>query len=214
MVRAVTVAWTFTGLGAASVVALLLSESRAGRVRLAAKPAASVCFLVTAVSLGALDTAYGSWVLVALVLSALGDVALLGRATPLFLGGLVSFLVGHLAYVVAFAVRGVDAAWLGAAALVLAPPLVVVLRWLLPHAGSLRAPVLLYAVVISAMVAAAAGTVGFDRDARILVGALAFYLSDLAVARDRFVEESPRNGWWGLPLYYGAQFLLAWTVVA
>ena len=43
-------------------------------------------------------------------------------------------------------------------------------------------------------------------------GALAFYLSDLSVARDRFVRPAFVNRAWGLPLYYGAQFVLAATV--
>jgi hypothetical protein len=46
----------------------------------------------------------------------------------------------------------------------------------------------------------------------ILAAAVAFYLSDLAVARDRFVAPGFRNRLWGLPLYYGAQLLFVWTV--
>jgi hypothetical protein len=38
---------------------------------------------------------------------------------------------------------------------------------------------------------------------------LAFYLSDLAVARDRFVARAFVNRLWGLPLYYAAQILFA-----
>jgi hypothetical protein len=36
--------------------------------------------------------------------------------------------------------------------------------------------------------------------------------SDVAVARDRFVVRSLANSLWGLPLYFVAQLLLAWTV--
>jgi hypothetical protein len=36
--------------------------------------------------------------------------------------------------------------------------------------------------------------------------------SDVAVARDRFVAPSVGNRLWGLPLYFVAQLLLAWTV--
>jgi uncharacterized membrane protein YhhN len=48
----------------------------------------------------------------------------------------------------------------------------------------------------------------------ILAGAVAFYLSDLSVANDRFVHESFFNKLWGLPLYYAAQILLAASVRA
>ena len=41
------------------------------------------------------------------------------------------------------------------------------------------------------------------------VGALAFYFSDISVARDRFVGAGFGNRLWGLPLYYFAQILFA-----
>jgi len=60
----------------------------------------------------------------------------------------------------------------------------------------------------------AAGTVGHAGMPAIFVGAFAFYLSDLAVARQRFVAKSFWNKAWGLPLYFGAQLILAWTTGA
>jgi len=66
--------------------------------------------------------------------------------------------------------------------------------------------------VISLMVMCAAGTVWEHGDPVILLGAAAFYVSDLAVARDHFVVRGFTNKLWGLPLYFGAQLLLAWTV--
>ena len=208
-----TTAAAATLIGSVFVVVLVWSETRATRIRFATKPLASLCFLVTALTAGAFDSDYGTWVFVALVLSAIGDIALLGSTSPTFLAGLVSFLLGHVAYVVAFAVRGLDAAWTVVGSLAMVLPLVVVLRWLLPHAGEMRAPVAVYALVISAMVATAAGTVALEGDGRILAAAILFWVSDLAVARNRFVAPGPANRLWGLPLYYGAQFLFAWTVV-
>jgi hypothetical protein len=38
---------------------------------------------------------------------------------------------------------------------------------------------------------------------------VAFYLSDLSVARDRFIAPSIENKVWGWPLYFGAQMVLA-----
>lgn len=43
----------------------------------------------------------------------------------------------------------------------------------------------------------------------LLVAPLAFFVSDLAVARDRFVEPGFVNRFVGLPLYYGAQIVFA-----
>jgi hypothetical protein len=45
----------------------------------------------------------------------------------------------------------------------------------------------------------------------VVVGALAFTASDVSVARDRFVQPAFHNRAWGLPLYFGAQLLLAMT---
>jgi uncharacterized membrane protein YhhN len=132
-----------------------------------------------------------------------------------FAAGLAAFLLGHLAFAVAFAVRGLSPAWLGGGALATAAVALPVARWLLPHVpDALRLPVRAYVLVISAMVACAAGTFGASHDQALLVGALAFFLSDLAVARERFVAKDLANKLWGLPLYYGAQLLLAWTAGA
>jgi len=203
-----------TVIGALAVVALVWSERAGNPIRLVAKPLASVCFIGVALVAGAADTGYGRWVLIALVLSAIGDVALLGRSSATFLVGLASFLLGHVAYCIAFVERGADLRAILVAALVMVVPGLAVVRWLWPHVpDEMRAPVAAYAVVISAMVACAVGTVVREGDVRILAAAIGFYCSDLSVARDRFVAPGPVNRVWGLPLYYAAQFLFAWTVI-
>ena len=107
-------------VGAVAVVALVWSERVGSAVRLVAKPLASVCFVGVGLVAGAADTVYGRWVLVALVLSAIGDVALLGRSSATFLVGLGSFLLGHVAYCVAFVARGADLRAILISALVMA----------------------------------------------------------------------------------------------
>jgi len=202
------------GLTAAALAVLLAAEWRGSRaVRWAAKPLASAGFLAAALSAGALGSGYGRTVLVALVLCFAGDVLLIPRARASFLAGLVAFLLGHLAFAAAFAGRGQDAAWLGAAALAVLPAAAAALRWLGPHVEpAMRVPVRAYVAVISVMVLLAAGAVGAAGRPVILAGALCFYVSDLAVARERFVASTPWNRMWGLPLYYGAQLLLAASV--
>lgn len=198
-----------------SLVALLASEARGLRAGVwIAKPLASTGFLGFALVLGALGTGYGQMVLVALVLCWLGDVLLIPRgARGTFLAGLVSFLLGHLAFAAAFLQRGAASAWVAGAGLACAGIAVLALRWLWPHVGgSMRGPVVAYVAVISAMVVCAAGAVGAGATALILAGAVAFFVSDLAVARERFVARSFGNKLWGLPLYYGATLLLAASV--
>lgn len=201
-------------LTVAALAGLLVAEARdIRRLAFVCKPLASTGFVGAAVAAGALGTAYGRAVLAALVLSWIGDVLLLSKRSGPFLGGLASFLLGHVAFGVAFVLHGTDRLWALAALAILIVPAVLVDRWLRPHVpADLKIPVRAYIVVITGMLALAAGTSGAGATPRILAGALAFYLSDLSVARDRFIREAFVNRLWGLPLYYGAQLLLALTV--
>jgi len=198
-----------------AMLAMIETERRDSAIgRAIAKLSASTAFVAAAVFAGALDSGYGLWVLVALVLSWLGDACLLSKARAWFLGGLVSFLLGHLAFGVAFVVRGFDPVSLAMATGGMVVPAIVVGRWLIPRVdGKMRGPVLAYMLVITAMVALAVSTVTLWGNGWILVAAVSFYLSDLAVARDRFVAPGLSNRLWGLPLYYGAQVIFAWTIL-
>ena len=109
--------------------------------------------------------------------------------------------------------RGLDPRAAGFALLAVLPASSFALREILPHVPlRMRRAVLAYLVAISGMLVCAAGTVGHAGRPAIALGAIAFYLSDLAVARERFVSKSFTNKLWGLPLYFGAQLLLASTV--
>jgi uncharacterized membrane protein YhhN len=66
-------------------------------------------------------------------------------------------------------------------------------------------------VVIGAMATLACGVTAAGGPWQVALGALAFTASDVAVARDRFVQGEFSNRAWGLPLYYGAQLLIAVT---
>ena len=192
---------------------LVASYRRDPRLEWATKPLAALTFIAAAVARGSLETTYGQVLTFGLVLAAIGDVLLIPKSKRSFLFGLVAFLFGHVAYGAAFVVRGIDVTALGVSAVVLAIVAVPILRWLWPHVpGPMRVPVASYVVVITTMVALAAATHVRAPELRILVGAIAFYLSDLAVARNRFVSEGFVNRAWGLPLYFGSQLVLASTV--
>lgn len=204
-------------LSAVSVLALLVAEHRAWRAGVwIAKPLASTAFIAAAVAAGAASSPYGRLILSGLVLSWLGDVLLIPRERPkVFLAGVVSFLLGHVAFAIAFLARGVALAWVGGVAVLAVAALVVVVRWLAPHLpDDMRAAAHAYMIVISIMVVTAGGTFGAAGNAAILIGAFAFYLSDISVARDRFVEHAFVNRLWGLPLYYFAQLALAYSTAA
>jgi uncharacterized membrane protein YhhN len=196
------------------VSGLLLAEHRqAGVARAVCKLGASSAFVAFAVSLGAATTTYGTLVLVALLLSWVGDALLLSGAERVFFGGLAAFLLAHVAYTVAFWTTGPPSLKFLAALLCFGAVGVVTLRWLWPHlTGGDRPPVVAYILVIVVMCAAATGSSSAVGSVIPAVGAACFMASDVAVARDRFVVRSVANRLWGLPLYYLAQLLLAWTV--
>jgi len=206
------------GVLTVGALALLLAAEHRENVRLkwVAKPLASAGFLGVAVAAGACDATYGRLVLVALVFCWFGDVLLIPKgADAAFKAGLVSFLLGHVVFVVAFLWRGVDATSMAAAALGAAVAVALALRWLRPHVPeSFRIPVRAYVLVISLMVVASVGAAGAGAGIALAVGAVLFYVSDLAVARERFVAKSFLNRAWGLPLYYAATLLLASTAGA
>lgn len=182
------------------------------------KPLASSGFVAFALAAGALDSPFGIAVLVALVLSWWGDLLLIPKAQRAFMAGVLAFLLGHVAFGVAFVLAGVAWPWTTFALAILALPALLVARTLLPRApASLRGPLLAYISVISAMVALAVGSVVAGTGPLALLAALAFYLSDLAVARDRFLAPGFANRAVGLPLYYGAQVafgICAWQAAA
>jgi uncharacterized membrane protein YhhN len=178
------------------------------------KPLAAAGFVAAALAWGAVDTTYGRWILAGLVLSWWGDVLLIpeGRSRA-FHAGLASFLLGHVTYALAFWVRGIDVVTCAMGAAVLVWPALGVLRWLDPGVPpEMRPSVRGYVLAISLMVVLALGTVAALGRPSILVGAFMFYLSDLAVARERFVSSTFWNRAWGVPLYFGAQLVLASTV--
>ena len=199
-----------------ALAGLLAAEARSYQLGVYLfKPLASTGFVGAAVASGAVFSTYGRIILLALLLSWLGDVLLIPAGEGTLLAGLGSFLLAHVAFGSAFALRGQALAWTAAALVVLAAIAIFVVRWLRPHLpAGMRLPVFVYIAVITVMVALAAGTVAAGSPRIILAGAVAFFLSDLSVANDRFVHKSFVNDLWGLPLYYAAQLCLAASVRA
>ncbi|BBO73674.1 hypothetical protein DSCW_10910 [Desulfosarcina widdelii] len=159
---------------------------------------------------------FSGLILAALVFCLGGDVLLGMGSDKAFLGGLVSFLLGHVMYTAAFFTAARVGTIMAVAMIVLLFAAALVWRWLGPHLEEMKVPVLAYMVVISIMVCAAAGlaaNAALPGTARavILLGAVLFYISDLFVARQRFLVDAIVNRQIGLPLYYSAQFLLAFS---
>ena len=218
---------------AIAVVMLVVAErdrDRAVRGRFLWKPIASGAFLIVPLVGGALgadaeDATVARWVIAGLCLGALGDLALMFETKRGFLGGLVAFLLGHVAYVVACTQIVAIGHWFGDAVPIATVLIVIaaamILRWLWPNLGTLRAPVIAYLAVISTMLIGGVAislrgdgaTVDAATRGLVTAGAAVFYLSDLAVAREKFGERDGWNRTLGLPAYYGAQLLFAWAII-
>ncbi|MGI9529584.1 MAG: lysoplasmalogenase family protein [Acidimicrobiia bacterium] len=195
-------------LGLAFVAAT--TDDRNATVSRAAKMAAATGVIFILV-IEADWNAYAALVLVALLFSWLGDLALSYSGRRPFVVGLVSFALAHVMYTAAFIARdGLSWPLLIGAGAVMVVFGVVVLRWLSPHRpAELAGPLVAYVTIIGVMVAFAFATLGNDPLLLIPVAALAFTASDLFVARQRFVAPSPMNRLIGLPLYFAAQIMFA-----
>lgn len=212
-------------LALAAVVAVVdWAGVRAGNRRLeyVAKPTVMVLLVGVALTLDPVDDAARIAIVVGLVCSLAGDVFLMlpereggtGDRSSLFVAGLTAFLAGHVAYVVAFELRGQTGLWfvigLGVVALGIATVGLRVVRGVRdgPQAP-LVAPVVAYLAVISVMVATAFGT----RNPFAVVGALSFYVSDAILAWNRFVEERPHGRLATMVTYHVGQALIVLSLI-
>lgn len=213
-------AWALTILCLIFLGALLWAERSENRkLRYFCKPAASLAFVAIGILAYAPKAGYACWILAGLLLGAAGDIALLFPTSRSFLLGLVSFLLGHIAYVIAFACLVPPSAWAGPLAIAPALAAIAVLAYLWPHLGIMRGPVIAYVGAIVLMVVGAIA-VYQSRPASleepyaclVLLGALLFFVSDVSVAKARFVHARFADKLWGLPAYYLGQLGIAWSL--
>lgn len=156
-----------------------------------------------------------TWVMTGLTLSLAGDVALLWPKEG-FLPGLVSFLLAHLAYLIAFTrVRRFAASWWPFLFYAVVAGGVLLLLWRGVPAA-LRAPVVAYVLCLAAMAAQAAvlwrGARGTDDDSRakgLAIGGALFVASDALLAINKFALPLPVAGLWILSTYWAAQWYIA-----
>lgn len=149
-------------------------------------------------------------VILALVFSAVGDVALSRNGERAFLIGLIGFALAHLVYVGHFLSLsgGLTAPVWGVAALVLLAASTEL--WLAPHTGTMKWPVRIYVTLITAMGVTALGLPGMPL---AVIGAFAFLASDTILAMQLFRMSDMSR--WQRPasvalwlLYAGGQFAI------
>lgn len=198
-------------VGALALIVLLVAEYNDNlALRAMSKTIASACFVWLAYALGALHTGYGQILIGAMLLCCLGDMLLVkpGQGV-MFQLGIAAFLVGHLLFAVAFASLPLNAVALAMAAVIAGLFAWRVIVWLQPHLDTfMQRAVIAYSLAISLMLVFAAGAGWWP-----LAAATMFAVSDLSVARDRFIAPGFANVVWGLPLYYVSQVAMAATLL-
>lgn len=143
-----------------------------------AKPAALAALIVYA----ATGPAGSAWLVMALVFSLVGDVALMLPAN-LFVAGLGAFLLAHLAYIVDFEVAwAARLLWLVVIVALSSPLAARIIRSV--NDTTLQPAVGVYILIISLMVASAVASGSLLAAA----GALLFFSSDAVIAWNRFVR--------------------------
>jgi alkenylglycerophosphocholine hydrolase len=161
------------------------------RVEYVLKPLTMVLLIATALALEPTSDAARLFLVAGLVFSLAGDVFLM-LDDKFFIGGLSSFLVGHVMYVVALLQFDIEPpALLVGVVIVLVASAVVgsrVVRGSSDTDPRLPVPVAAYLAVISLMVVTAIGTT----IAAAIVGALLFFASDGLLGWNRFVAPIPR----------------------
>lgn len=194
--------------------------------RLVAQPVSLIRSLtktgaVVALALAAVWAEVPAFLVLALLLCAVGDWFLSRDGDAAFVAGVGAFAAGHLAYIALFLTLshgGVELlplirfvlAWL----FLILGLVMAVLLW--PRAGRLRWPVMGYIVVILGMGWAALWAPMQGAQGLIVLGALSFMASDMVLALDRFVlpKGHPARTWapyviWGAYWPAQAMFTLA-----
>lgn len=157
-----------------------------------AKPAVMVLLLAWAVTADAAPGAPVGWVVAALALSLVGDVALLPRPDA-FIVGLGAFLLGHLAYVVALASAASTGPSLVGVLLVV-PAALLVGRRIAMAAGRSHGPVLAGAVVVYVCAVGATAVLAVGTGMwPVVVGGMLFAASDGILGWNRFVAPLPHG---------------------
>jgi len=186
--------WFFVLVSIANLVAILLDE-RIGQLITKPLILCSLLFYYW-VSTSRRSTVFT----LALVFSLLGDVSLLfaHAGEHYFIGGLVSFLIAHVFYIVTYRqmrIKGIGQELLGTQRVRFSFPVMLVgaglVLTLFPLLGSLQIPVVIYASVLVLMVLQAIYRFGFTTPGSfrmVVTGALFFFVSDIILALNKFLH--------------------------
>ena len=157
----------------------------------------------------------------ALLLSWAGDVLLLfeSRNNLFFIGGLAAFLAAHICYILYFYRYSKNVRSLQrrpVLAFIIISYAVALFILLMPYLGKMLVPVAVYTLVITIMMLSSLNcqlTIRFPANRFLLFGALAFILSDSALAVNKFYKPYPMAAVIIMLTYGIAQLLICAGVI-
>lgn len=180
-------------------------------LRLIVKPLPVLCLLLWMQRF--LSGPYKFWISLGFLFSLGGDM-LLEIHNSLFLYGLISFLIAHLCYIVAFSrrYRGLRLTWFLPFALWGGGVYV----FLFSKLGSMTVPVGVYVAVICVMMWRATTCLGWNEKYRHLawagmLGAISFAISDTMIAFNKFYEPFVAARYGIIVLYWLGQWGIAYS---
>jgi uncharacterized membrane protein YhhN len=154
----------------------------------------------------------------ALVMSTLGDILLLFSDIHqlFFISGLISFLIAHLIYIRLF-LRKLNARlsiiWVFSSLMFLGIYLIFFLATMWGNLKTMKIPVSIYALVISAMLFVVIQLVvskTLRKGEYVLFGALLFVTSDSLLAWNMFYQEINHGSFWVMSTYLFAQLFIVY----
>ena len=158
-------------------------------------------------------TGYPRWrdyVLAALVFSWAGDVFLI--SSDWFIAGLVSFLIAHVFYIIAYQKTGAATGQLKPVDIIKFVIYGAILIWFIyPGLGDMLIPVLIYALVLLGMGVWAhkrRGATSNDSFKLVALGAILFAISDGLIAINKFAYPIPAERILIMSIYISAQYLI------
>lgn len=152
---------------------------------------------------------YEKAILIGLIFSMVGDVFLI-RQDQFFVQGLIAFLFGHICYIVAF--------WTNPnlpSSLIYLAYIVFFLSFFWKYLGSLKIPVIIYAVALALMSWMALSRTIENHNHHTFhafLGSIVFIVSDSLLAFNKFKSPIPLAHLWILATYFLAQWLIALSV--
>ena len=165
------------------------------------------------------------WFGLGILLSLTGDILLMVSLDRLFMGGLVAFLLAHLAYLIGFNIPIPEiSAWGFFLAIMVGLGGMRTIRRIIAALvangqARMRTPIIIYGTVISLMLLSAMmklTDLTWNANAGVLVsvGAFLFYVSDIILAWHKFVAPIQHGRIYNIGAYHLGQIILIAGVVA